>query len=144
MKLHQLPKTTTKKAKRVGRGPGSGKGKTSGRGMKGQKARSKVRAGQEGGQLPFLRRLPFLRGVGFGSHKPQPQILAIERLNVFPADTTVTPEALVEQGLVRRVPKGGVKILNNGNLEKRLVLKGILVSAGAREQIEGQGGKVTD
>ncbi len=110
--------------------------------MKGQKARFKVKTGFEGGQLRLLKRLPVLRGWGFKSHREKPQILAIERLNVFPEGSDVTPQLLMEEGLIKKITPAGVKILANGKLTKKLTLKGLLVSKGVRKQVESLGGKV--
>ncbi|MGM0574957.1 MAG: 50S ribosomal protein L15 [Myxococcota bacterium] len=127
--------------KRVGRGPGSGNGKTAGRGQKGQKARaaSKKPMGFEGGQMPLQRRLP-KRGFRPMNRK-EIAILNVVDLNYFEAGTEVTPELLAEEGLIRKatIP---VKILGDGDLEVSLTVKAHKFSASAREKISGQGGKV--
>lgn len=143
MSLHKLIKITTKKKKRVGRGLGSGKGKTAGRGAKGQKKRAKIRPGFEGGQLPLTKRLPFLRGKGFKGPQKKPFILALEKLNRFRAGSKLTIERLQKEGLVPEKVPYGVKILTNGEIDKKLSLEGIKVSKGAKEQIEKVGGKVS-
>lgn len=142
MSLHKLTKITTKKKKRVGRGLGSGKGKTSGRGMKGQKARGKIKAGFEGGQLPLAKRLPFVRGKGFKGPQRKPFILSLEKLNYFRAGSKITVERLQKEGLVPVDVSYGVKILSNGEIKKKLTLEGIKVSKGTKEKIEAAGGSV--
>ncbi len=143
MKLSELKPAEGSKenAFRVGRGHGSGNGKTSGRGHKGQKARSGggVRPGFEGGQMPLYRRLP-KRGF---TNRNTKDIVAInvDRLNVFEDGETVTISALVEKGVVSN-PLDGVKLLGNGNLEKKLTVKVTAVSQGAKEKIEALGGSV--
>ncbi len=143
MKLSELKPAEGSKenAFRVGRGHGSGNGKTSGRGHKGQKARSGggVRPGFEGGQMPLYRRLP-KRGF---TNRNTKDIVAInvDRLNVFEDGETVTISALVEKGVVSN-PRDGVKLLGNGNLEKKLTVKVTAVSQGAKEKIEALGGSV--
>ena len=132
-----------KEAFRVGRGHGSGNGKTSGRGHKGQKARSGggVRLGFEGGQMPLYRRLP---KRGFKNRNTK-EIVAInvDRLNVFEDGDTVTITALVEKGVISN-PRDGVKVLGNGTLEKKLTVKVTAVSQGAKEKIEALGGSVEE
>ena len=124
---------------RRGRGHGSGNGKTAGKGHKGQKARSGApRPGFEGGQLPLYRRLP---KRGFTNINSKNIVgIAVERLNVFEDGTEVTVAALMEKGIVRN-PKDGVKILGNGELSKKLVVKVNAYSASAAEKIEAAGGK---
>ncbi|OQX51473.1 50S ribosomal protein L15 [candidate division CPR3 bacterium 4484_211] len=142
MELHSLPKIVKKRAKRVGRGIGSGRGKTSGRGMKGQKARSKVKISFEGGQLKLTKRLPFVRGRGFKGRQRRPETLPIYKLNLFRAGSKITPEVLKEKGLVSGKSSFGIKILSVGRLEKKFSVRGVYVSRGAREQIEKLGGNV--
>lgn len=142
MKLHELrPKEGSRfKARRVGRGIGSGFGKTSGRGHKGQKSRSGggVRIGFEGGQMPLYRRLP---KRGFTNvFKKEIVAVNVEALNRFEGGTEVTPTLLVESGIIKSV-KDGVKILGNGNLEKALTVKAHSFSQAAREKIEAAGGR---
>ncbi len=145
MKLSELKPAegAKKKAFRVGRGHGSGNGKTSGRGHKGQKARSGggVRLGFEGGQMPLYRRLP-KRGF---TNRNTKDIVAInvDRLNVFEDGDVVTIAALVEKGVVSN-PRDGVKVLGNGTLEKKLTVKVSAVSQGAKEKIEALGGSVEE
>ena len=127
---------------RVGRGHGSGNGKTSGRGHKGQKARSGggVRLGFEGGQMPLYRRLP-KRGIKKKTHRNFVEIVSInvERLNQFEDGAVVTVEALKAAGIINN-PKDGVKILGNGKLTKKLTVKADYYSARAKEKIEAAGG----
>ncbi|EAG6724175.1 50S ribosomal protein L15 [Listeria monocytogenes] len=142
MKLHELKpsKGSRKERNRVGRGTGSGNGKTSGRGHKGQKARSGggVRLGFEGGQLPLFRRIP---KRGFTNiNRKEFAIVNLDVLNRFEDGTEVTPELLVETGIIRN-EKSGIKILSNGNIEKKLTVKANKFSAAAKEAIEAAGGK---
>lgn len=142
MKLHELKPAegSRKERKRVGRGIGSGNGKTAGRGHKGQNARSGggVRLGFEGGQNPLYRRLP-KRGFTNPTRKEY-SIVNVEVLNRFEAGTEVTPELLIETGVVKNV-KDGIKILGNGTLEKQLTVKANKFSASAVQAIEAAGGK---
>ncbi len=143
MKLHELaPAPGAKKSrKRVGRGIGSGLGKTSGRGHKGQKSRSGggVRLGFEGGQMPIQRRLP-KRGF---SNYPFRTIYAeinIDTLNRFDQDAVVTPDVLKEMGIVKDL-KDGLKVLGRGELGKPLTVHAHKFSKAAVEKIEAAGGK---
>lgn len=142
MKLHELSPApgSRKERKRVGRGTGSGTGKTSGRGHKGQNARSGggVRPGFEGGQNPLYRRLP-KRGFTNPTRKEY-AIVNIEELNSFAADTEVTPELLSAQGIVKNA-KSGIKILGNGDVTVKLTVKANKFSQSAVEKIEAAGGK---
>ena len=131
-----------KKRKRVGRGPGSGKGKTCGRGHKGQKSRSGYSRfrGFEGGQMPLHRRLP-KRGFRHGDRFPC-AIVNVDALNrVFEDGAEVTSEAIIEAGLAKAL-KGGVKILGRGEITKRLTLKVNAISPSALAKIEAAGGAV--
>lgn len=143
MKLHELkPAEGAKKsAKRVGRGTASGHGKTSTRGHKGQKARSGggVRPGFEGGQMPLQRRLP---KRGFTNiFRKEFAIVNLDRLNIFENGTEVTPELLIEAGLIKK-SDDQVKILGSGDMEKNLTVKAHKFSKSAAEKIEAAGGKV--
>ncbi|WP_438348986.1 50S ribosomal protein L15 [Paenibacillus sp. FA6] len=142
MKLHELSSApgSKKERKRVGRGPSSGTGKTSGRGHKGQNSRSGggVRPGFEGGQNPLYRRLP-KRGFTNPTRKEY-AIINIEDLNNFAADTEVTPEFLFENGIVKNA-KSGIKILGNGEITIKLTVKANKFSQSAVEKIEAAGGK---
>ncbi|GAA0177911.1 50S ribosomal protein L15 [Clostridium sediminicola] len=143
MKLHDLkPATGSKKGKkRVGRGTGSGWGKTAGRGQDGQNSRSGggVRPGFEGGQMPLYRRLP-KRGFTNIFAKEYVEV-NVNRLNIFEDGTEVTPALLKEHGVISKI-KDGVKILGNGDLEKKLTIKATKFTKGAVEKIESTGGKV--
>ena len=142
MKLHEVQPApgSRKKAVRVGRGIGSGNGKTSGRGQKGQNARSGggVRLGFEGGQTPLFRRLP---KRGFTNiNRKEYAVVNLEKLNRFEDGTEVTPELLLETGVISKL-KSGVKILGKGQIEKKLTVKAHKFSASAKEAIEAAGGK---
>lgn len=143
MKLHELkPAEGSKKSpKRVGRGTGSGLGKTSGRGENGQNSRSGggVRPGFEGGQMPLYRRLPKRGFTNIFAKKYT--AINIDRLNIFENDTVVTPELLIEKGVISKV-YDGVKMLGNGELDKKLIVKATKFSKAAAEKIEAAGGKV--
>ncbi len=141
LKLHHLaPAPGSKKKKiRVGRGEGGRRGKTAGRGTKGLKARSSLRPGFEGGQTPLSMRLPKLRGFN-NPNKEEFAIVNIETLNTFRAGTEVTPEKLREKGLIRH--KGRVKVLAEGELNKKLTVKAHAFSASAKAKIEEAGGAV--
>jgi large subunit ribosomal protein L15 len=133
---------STHAPKRLGRGPGSGHGKTAGKGHKGQKARSggHVRPGFEGGQMPLIRRVP-KRGFT-NPYKVRWQIVSLERLGPF-AGREVTVAALVEAGLVARADLG-VKLLADGEAPQGLVVRGVALSATARRKIEAAGGRVEE
>ena len=129
--------------KRLGRGIGSGQGKTAGKGTKGQNARSGggVRPGFEGGQLPLFQRLP---KRGFHNFtKVEYAIVNVSELNKFRAGSTVTIDTLIENGLVKDV-KDGVKILGNGELTKKLTVKANKFSESAKKAIEALGGKAEE
>jgi len=142
MKLHELAPAPGSKhtKKRVGRGPGSGMGKTSTRGHKGQWARSGggVRPGFEGGQNPLVRRLPKRGFKNF--NRTEYAIVNLEQLNRFAAGTEVTPELLLESGIVKD-PKDGIKILGDGELTVQLTVKANKFSQSAVEKIQAAGGK---
>ncbi|KEZ49461.1 50S ribosomal protein L15 [Metabacillus indicus] len=143
MKLHELkPAEGSRKTRnRVGRGTGSGNGKTAGKGHKGQNARSGggVRPGFEGGQTPLFQRLP-KRGFTNINRKDY-SIVSLDKLNQFEDGAEVTVELLVEAGVISKV-KSGVKVLGNGKLEKKLTVKANKFSASAKEAIEAAGGTV--
>jgi large subunit ribosomal protein L15 len=145
MKLHDLqPAAGSKKTpKRIGRGIGSGTGKTAGKGHKGQNARSGggVRPGFEGGQNPLYRRLP---KRGFTNiHRKEYAIINLEQLNRFEDGTEVNLELLIETGLVKSL-KDGVKVLGNGELTKKLSVSAHIFSKSAAEKIQAAGGNVTE
>jgi len=139
MKMHELKSSGKKSATRVGRGTGSGCGKTSGRGHKGQKARSGggVRPGFEGGQMPIYRRLP-KRGFKNIWRNNYAEV-NIETLNVFDNDMTVDAVALVEMGILKNV-LDGVRILGNGELTKKLTVRAQGFTKTAIQKIEAAGG----
>lgn len=144
MKLSQLPKTTTGKKKRRGRGYGTGRGgHTVGRGTKGEKARSKIKPWFEGGQTPLYMRLPLKRGKGKFKPKPESLVLNVKFLNLLPAKTKVSLNSLVKYGLVdkKEAKKFGVKILGGGELKVPLTVQ-LPTSAGAEKKIKKAGGKV--
>ncbi|TDL30533.1 50S ribosomal protein L15 [Jeotgalibacillus sp. S-D1] len=141
MKLHELKPAegSRKERNRVGRGIGSGNGKTSGKGHKGQNARSGggVRPGFEGGQNPLARRLP---KRGFTNiHRKEFAIVNLDALNRFEEGTEVTPELLIESGVVSN-EKAGIKILAKGKIEKKLTVKAHKFSSTAKDAIEAAGG----
>ncbi len=142
MKLHELqPSAGSRKGrKRLGRGHGSGWGKTSGKGHKGQNARSGggTRLGFEGGQTPLFQRLP---KRGFTNiNRKEYTVVNLETLNRFEEGTEVTPELLIETGVVSKA-KSGIKILGNGSLNKKLTVKAHKFSASAKDAIENAGGQ---
>jgi len=142
MKLNNITPTegAFKERKRVGRGTGSGLGKTSGKGHKGQNARSGggVRVGFEGGQLPLFRRLP-KRGFSNANFKIRYATINLSDLNNFEEGAVVSPELLKEMGLVKK-QLDGIKVLGNGKLSKKLTVKAHKFSEKAKEEIEKLGG----
>ncbi|XOT27600.1 50S ribosomal protein L15 [Bacillus subtilis subsp. subtilis] len=141
MKLHELkPSEGSRKTRnRVGRGIGSGNGKTAGKGHKGQNARSGggVRPGFEGGQMPLFQRIP---KRGFTNiNRKEYAVVNLDKLNGFAEGTEVTPELLLETGVISKL-NAGVKILGNGKLEKKLTVKANKFSASAKEAVEAAGG----
>ena len=143
MKLNELKRNygSTKKAKIVGRGPGSGHGKTSTRGEKGQLARTggKVHTWFEGGQTPLFRTIP-RRGFNNKRFAKKYAIVNVEDLNIFENETIVTPELLKEKKLIKK-ELCGIKILGNGTLEKKLTVKANIFTNSAITKIEQLGGK---
>ena len=131
--------------KRVGRGIGSGIGKTSGKGHKGQNARSGggVRVGFEGGQMPLVRKLP-RRGFNNTVFAKEYTIVNVSDLNKFENNAVVDVNALKEAGIVNKVAKYGIKVLGNGKLEKALTVKADKFSASAVSKIEKAGGKTEE
>ena len=143
MKLHELkPSEGSKKRKvRVGRGIGSGNGKTAGRGTKGQKARRNIHPGFEGGQTPIHRRLPVKKGFRNINHIEY-AVLNVGTLEAaFESGAEVNPETIREKGLVGNV-KDGLKILGHGELKKNLKVSAHAFSKSAQEKIEKAGGEV--
>lgn len=144
MRINELnPAPYSKTAKRrVGRGTGSGLGKTSGKGQKGQNSRSGggVRPGFEGGQMPLLRRLP---KVGFtNKFRKEYTTVNVEDLNRFEDETTVTYELLVKNGLVKKAQNAGLKVLGNGEVSKKLHVVANKFSESAIEKIKKAGGTI--
>jgi large subunit ribosomal protein L15 len=135
------PRGSTHKATRVGRGPGSGIGKTSGRGQKGTGARAggTVRPGFEGGQMPLIRRIP-KRGFT-NPFKQDAQVVNVRHLGLLAEGAEVTPETLFGAGLVRR-PDTPIKLLGMGEVQRKFVVKGVGVSGSARQKIEAAGGTI--
>lgn len=143
MKLHELKPAegSRHERKRLGRGTSSGHGKTSGKGHKGQNARSGggVRPGFEGGQMPLFQRLP---KRGFTNiNRKEYAIVNLDTLNRFEDGTEVTPELLIETGVVKS-EKAGIKILAKGSLEKKLTVRAHKFSSAAKEAIEAAGGSL--
>lgn len=143
MKMHELGPAygATTKRKVVGRGIGSGTGKTAGKGQKGQKARTggKIRRGFEGGQTPLYRRIP---KRGFNNYfAKEYAIINVSDLEVFDNDTTVNSKALIEKGLINK-ELDGVKVLGNGTLTKKLTVVATKFSKSAEEKIQAVGGKI--
>ena len=142
MNLHELSPAegATKSSKRIGRGHGSGWGKTAGKGHKGQKARSggSIRPGFEGGQMPLQRRIP---KRGFNNIFAKTIVaINVSALNAFDDGAEVTTEAIMEKGLVKK-SCDGIKILGNGSLNKNLTVKVAAFSESAKQKIEAAGGK---
>src|SRR5438067_8667582 len=145
------PAQARKARKRIGRGLGSGKGRYSGRGIKGQKSRAgshMVSARFEGGQMPLFMRIPKLRGatskdaMPIGPFRTYSQPVNVADLNRFDAGEEVTPESLKAKGLIRSLRKD-VKLLGNGKLSKKLTISVHAASASAREKVEAAGGTLT-
>ena len=142
MKLHELSPVagSTKERKRIGRGAGSGQGKTAGKGHKGQKARSggNVRPGFEGGQMPLARRVP---KRGFNNIFAKNIVtISVRDLNKFEDGAVVDTKALLDAGIISKAQEG-VKVLSNGEITKKLIVQLAAFSASAKEKIENAGGK---
>lgn len=142
MQLHELSPAagSTRESKRIGRGHGSGWGKTGGKGHKGQKARAGrgMRPGFEGGQMPLQRRIP---KRGFNNiFAKEYAIVNVAALNKFDANAVVDADALIAAGIIKKACDG-VKVLGNGKLEKALTVKAAAFSGSAKEKIESAGGK---
>ena len=141
MKLHELKHNEGARdvRKRVGRGTSSGTGKTAGRGQKGQKARSKVRLGFEGGQMPLFRRMP---KRGFKNiNRKEYAVVNLNDLNRFEDGTEITATVLIEAGVVKN-ELSGVKVLANGELNKKLNIKVSKYSEAAKAAVEAAGGSI--
>ncbi|MEJ5227947.1 50S ribosomal protein L15 [Thermodesulfovibrio sp.] len=143
MKINELKPAegSKRKPKRVGRGLGSGHGRTSTKGHKGQKARSGRAKGPgfEGGQMPLQRRLP-KRGFSNAPFKKEYAVVNLADLNKINAEI-ITPEVLLEKGIIKKL-KDGLKVLGNGDIEKSITVKTHAISKTARQKIESKGGKV--
>ncbi len=141
MKLHEMKPNEGARdvRKRVGRGTSSGTGKTAGRGQKGQKARSKVRLGFEGGQMPLFRRMP---KRGFKNiNRKEYAVVNLNDLNRFEDGTEITATVLIEAGVVKN-ELSGVKVLANGELNKKLNIKVSKYSEAAKAAVEAAGGSI--
>lgn len=143
LNLHELSpaRGSKKEVKRIGRGHGSGQGKTSGKGHKGQNARSGggVRPGFEGGQMPLQRRVP-KRGFNNSVFAKKMAIVNLASLNVFPEGSVVDPQTLINSGIIKK-EYDGVKILSNGDLTNKITIKASAFSEAAKQKIESAGGK---
>ena len=146
MKQHEIsPADGSKKdRKRVGRGDGSGSGTYSGRGCKGQKSRSgcKIRPGFEGGQLPLIKRLPRKRGFT-NLFRKEYNIVQLSALNIFEANSEVTPDLLLHNGVVKSLNLP-IKILGDGDINNPLIVKANKFSATAKTKLEVAGGKAVE
>lgn len=143
MQINSLQKVTSRTAKRVGRGIGSGKGKTSGRGMKGQKSRGKIPAANVGAGLIYFKKLPYRRGWGNTKVSAKPALVKIDQLNVFAAGAVVTIASLLEHKVINETSsKKGVKIVNGGALTVKNLSVELPVTQSAKSAIESSGGKV--
>ncbi len=144
MSLNSLVKITAKSKKRLGQGHGSGKVKTSGRGTKGQKARNKVPMYFEGGALPLIKRLPYMRGKGRNvSYRNVPLVINIKYLEQLPTNSVVDLDMLIKNKIVKEseAKQFGVKILGDGEITKSLTVK-LPISKSAAKKIEKAGGKI--
>ena len=145
MKLEDLRPAagSVKRRKRVGRGPGSGHGKTSTKGQKGQKSRSGGGAspGFEGGQMPLYRRLPKRGFLPFGG-KTRYAVVNLDSLAAFSSGATVDPDALAGAGLIKKADRERVKLLGDGEVPHALTVKVHAVSASAKAKIEAKGGRI--
>ncbi len=143
MKLDKLPNMVRRSKKRVGRGIASGKGKTAGRGTKGQKARGKISSDFSGGGLPLYKKIPFLRGSRNKKVSPKSLIVGLSDISKLKKNTEVTIETLVSQSLIKTsdAKKYGVKILDRGEITVPLVIK-LPISKSAAEKIIKAGGKI--
>ena len=145
MRLEELRPApgATKRRKRIGRGPGSGHGKTATKGAKGHKARSGggKAGGFEGGQMPLYRRLPKRGFTPFGG-KTEYAVVNLESLSGFAANAVVDPDGLAEAGLIKRSGRARVKVLGTGDVAHALTVRAHAVSESARAKIEAKGGRV--
>ena len=146
MNLTELEKIVTKKSRRLGQGHGSGRGKTGGRGTKGDKARGNSKLGFEGGALPLIKRLPFHRGKDKNKSLKLPTIVFnVSDLASLPKNSVVDVEALVKNNLItaREAGKASIKILGNGTISTPLTIK-LPLSKSARAKVEQAGGQVSE
>lgn len=142
MKLNSLIKVKTRSKKRVGRGIGSGLGKTAGRGTKGQKARGKIPASFTGSNSPLYKKLPLRRGLGNPKMSAKTMVINLSDLSQFKANSVIDIEELLKMEVItQKDAKQGVKILGTGELSVALVVK-LPVTESAKKKIEGAGGKV--
>ena len=144
MKLHQLVKITARSKKRLGRGLGSGKGKTGGRGMKGQKARGRVAPGFIGGTLPIYKKLPYLRGIGNLKRSPKLVLVSLSALAGLKAGSTVNLQSLIDNKIVpeKKAKLVGVKIVGNGEITQKLTIK-VPITSSAAAKVEKAGGEIS-
>lgn len=141
MKLHTLTSISQKSSKRLGRGHGSGKVKTAGRGQKGQKARGSIKPGFEGGQVSLIHRLPFLRGKGRNASQQIKSVaIPLSRLHMYNDGETVSLETLQKHGLIEKSDKS-VKLIGNTPVSQKLTIA-VEASKGAQESIKKAGGTV--
>lgn len=146
MKKDLLPKLNLKSAKRLGRGPGTGKGKTSGRGTKGQNARGRLSLTHshfEGGQRPLIKRIPYRRGKGNSKVSKKPIVINLEALNIIPKGQIIDIESLIKHNIVKKEDAQiyGVKILGNGKVTNPLTVS-VPTSKSAAKSIKKSGGNV--
>ncbi len=145
MKLDEIRPASgaSKRRKRIGRGPGSGHGKTATRGSKGHKARSGggKAGGFEGGQMPLYRRLPKRGFLPYGGRTPY-DVVNLRSIEAFPSGSVVDPDALAARGLIKKSARDRVKILGQGDVAHAITVKAHAVSESARKKIEGRGGHV--
>lgn len=142
MKLNNLSKVQDRSKKRLGRGLGSGKGKTGGRGTKGQKARGRVAPGFTGGGLPLYKKLPLRRGYGNPVMSKKGTTIPLSALNVFKDGSMIDLNELIKSKIVtEKNAREGVKVLDKGEIEKALTVK-LPISEGAKKKILSRGGKV--
>lgn len=143
MKLHELLKIQARSQKRVGRGIGSGKGKTAGRGTKGQKARGKIPAGFSGDILPLYKKLPFRRGLGNAKKTTKMIPIALGKLDFAKVNEEIDIQSLIKSGIIKEseARKYGVKIMGTGEITKAITVK-LPVTSNAASKIEKAGGKV--
>src|SRR3989344_9690203 len=147
MKLNSQPKLKTKSARRIGRGAGSGRGKTAGRGTKGQKARGKLsiaHAHYEGGQRALFKRLPYRRGKGNSKISRKPLVVNLKTINIIPKSENISLVTLIKYNVVdeKDAKTYGVKILGDGKLENPYTFTDLKISKSAERKIQKSGGKI--